>query len=565
VKVWIDDHAVDVGILPVLGHGGEADVYDLGDRALKLYKGPRHPDVAGDPVREAAAATRLADLEERVGSFPRGLPARVVAPRALAWSSGGRRRAPVGIVMDKVGGVPLHTLSEPKLRRTGAVDLGELVGALRDLHLTLCGVHAAGVVVGDFNDGNVLVDGARAHLIDADSFQWGRWPCSLFTERFVDPRLCDPAAPAPALIRPHDRDSDWFGFAVMVFRTLVWVGPFGGVHQPRDPARRVAPAARPLRGPTVFDPEVVYPRAAVPLAALSDELRGHFEDVFVGGARGRFPAALLDRLRLTRCTTCGLDHARAVCPGCRTTVAVPVARGALTVRPLDPARFTPSTVAVGADRGAPVWLAGGSLWRATRLGPELIGQVVAGATRAWLGARLGAGLWRAGGHVVGFTFRPDRRGVDDRARLPAIRGAVLADGCVAGDDRAWLWWRERTDGRDLVRVAVVGGGRLHGFAERSADDADWMAGLAGACPAGAALLVPTDDGVVRVEVVAGAVAVTRRFPDTAPLVGAGDDLAVVADGLAVARRGAPVELAGVRTRTLCLTFTARPAGPGGSS
>src|SRR5205814_11225 len=118
--------------------------------------------------------------------------------------------------------------------------------------------------------------------------------------------------------------------------TLAWVGPFGGVHQPADPQRRVAPAARPLRGPTVFDRDVVYPRSAAPLAALPDDLAAAFDAIFARRQRGPFPAGLLDRLRLTRCATCAIDHGRAVCPSCKVAVVVPRATGSLQVHALDP-------------------------------------------------------------------------------------------------------------------------------------------------------------------------------------------------------------------------------------
>ena len=560
--VWIGGDRVDIDRAPVLGQGGEATVYELdGDRALKLFKDARHPDLAGDPLREAAATVRLAELEARLRDRPRPLPSSVVTPIELARAGKSASSALVGYVMRKVTGTPLYQLGEPRHRKVG-VALDPIVHALRALHASVTALHGAGVVLGDFNDGNVLVDGARVHLLDADSFQYGRWPCPLYTERFVDPRLCTKPAPAPVLARPHDRDSDWYAFATMVFRTLLWVGPYGGVHAPKDPARRVAPAARALQGPAVFDADVTYPRAAVPLAALPDELAAYFLDVYSRGRRGPFPAALLDRLRLTRCDTCAIDHGRARCPVCARTVAVPAAAplGALSIRVLtSPPLIHAWPVGRAAIAGAPpVWMSGGNLWRQSHLGPEAIGQIIDGATSAWVGPRLGAGLWRAGGYAIGFTFSPERRGLDDRARLPAIRGAVLDRGCVLGDDRAWLWWRESLAGRESVTVAVIGGGKLLGRATAPADDLDWMAGLGGACAAGPHLLVPTDGGVVRVEIVAGDLVVGRRFADTAPLVNAADDLSTTADGLAVSK-ATRVVLPGGATPVhhFVLSFTAR--------
>lgn len=561
--VVVDGQRLDPARLAVLGQGGEADVYDLGDgRALKLYKGPDHPDVTGDPIRVAAATTRLAEIEAKLAAFPRGLPAAVVAPVGLARA--GRGRAVVGYVMPKVTGVPMFQLGEPRHRRGTAVDLGALVAGFRDLHDTVAALHRAGVVIGDFNDGNVLVDGGRCHLIDADSLQYATWRCPMFTERYVDPRLCDRAAPAPALASPHDPASDWFAFATMLFRALAWVGPFGGVHQPADPRARVAPAARPLRGPSVFAADVIYPRSAAPLAGLPDDLAACFRAIFDGGHRGAFPRALLDRLPLTRCPTCAIDHGRARCPACRhpaPTIAVTRTLTAVAIA----ASAVPKVrwpVRLGApDPGGPaVWFAGGALVRAGTLGPEPIGQIVAGASRAWVGAQLGAGWWRAGGYAVAFTFSPHRRGLDDRARLPALRGRIVDCGCVLGDDRAWLWWREAVGAHERVLLCCVAGGEVRGTAAAPATDLDWMVGLAGACAAGPFLFVPTDAGIVRVEVDGGIARPTRRFVETAPLCAAADDLVADRDGLIILAAGAPIPLASGAARAVRLTFTARTPG-----
>ncbi len=73
-------------------------------------------------------------------------------------------------------------------------------------------------------------------------------------------------------------------------------------------------------------------------------------------------------------------------------------------------------------------------------------------------------------------------------------------------------------------------------------DAPWAAGAAGACAVGSHLFVPTDDGVVRIEVVNGALAVTRVFAETAGLVGAADQLALHSTGLDAIRRADAIRM-----------------------
>lgn len=522
-RVWLGGRSIPLATLAPLGQGGEADVYDLGDgRVLKIYKTPAHPDVAGVPELERAAAQRLREIGDKLAAFPRGLPARVVRPQDLATR--GRTGEVAGYAMAKVDGEPLHRLAEAHWRRAHPIAADEVIATFRDLHGSVAAVHAAGVVIGDFNDGNVLVARGRAWLIDADSWQYGGWRSTMFCERFVDPRLCDAAATAPVLARPHDRDGDWYAFAVMLFRSLLLTGPYGGVFTPANPRRRVPQAARPLRGISVFDPEVVYPKAAIPWDVLPGELVDQFRSIFVSGRRGVFPAVLLDRLRV---------RSRSAPP----VVPATIVRGRVRATRIDAATLP------GPNRD--VWLDGAMLWRRTAFGPEPIGQVLADLTKIWVGDALGVGLYRAGGYTNVFVFRPDRRGLRDGVAIPRIRGALLDVHGVAGADRVWLWWREALAGKETLRcVAIAATGEVLGLAAAPADDAGWLGGVPGACAIGAALFVPTDAGIVRVEVDAGAgdLAVTRTFPDTADFVTAADRLHPAAGGLAVRTRDGAVHL-----------------------
>jgi hypothetical protein len=88
----------------------------------------------------------------------------------------------------------------------------------------------------------------------------------------------------------------------------------------------------------------------------------------------------------------------------------------------------------------------------------------------------------------------------------------------------------------LVTTCVAIGADAAVLAAAALPDAPWLAGIAGACAAGPHLFVPTDDGVVRVEIVQGAIVQTRTFAETAPLVAAGDRLALHPTGLDAIRR-----------------------------
>jgi hypothetical protein len=636
MNVYLESRRIALDPAAAIGQGGEAEVFDIGGQALKVFKGPQHPDFHGSPHEQDAAGRRLALHQSKLPGFPAGLPERVIAPAALATDRkrGGRI---VGYAMRLVAGAELLArYAEPQLRRQTASG-NHAVAVLRDLHATVTALHRAGVIIGDFNDSNVLVSGQRAYLIDADSFQFGGFPCTVFTERFVDPLLCDPAAAAPVLCRPYSDDSDWYAFHVLAMRTLLGVGPYGGVHRPSDPARRVPQAARPLRRLTVFDQSVVYPRPALPYDVLPDPLLARLQDVFCRDRRGPMPPALLDQLRFTRCLGCGAEHARDVCPRCRPGMARPAAArpagdahgrlrvdevavvagaiacvgfagtalvflgldagqlrdhtgavlhpapgrtiacwaggavvaGAGHARIIAPAsapggargRATSALSGMGDDiatdtcAGEPAlcvspdgrhmaWASNGRLlcWRGgsapAALGPTDLGAVLRGQTRLWLGDALGFGFYRAGALAVGFLFDPERRGLNDRVELPAMRGRIEHVACALGSDRVWLFWREHRLGKEIARCAVIAAsGALLATAETDSNGADsdgaWLLAGAGATALGPYLFAPTDGGVVRVEAHGNTLRASRSFPATEPFVSAGDRLMAGAGGLYV--------------------------------
>lgn len=473
MNVYLEGRRVALDPAAAIGQGGEAEVFDIGGgRALKLFKGPQHPDFDGAPHEQDAARQRLALHQRKLPAFPAGLPERVIAPAALATD---RKRGGsiVGYAMRLVAGAELLArYAEPQARRRtpgpGQISPGNhAVAVLRDLHATVTALHRAGVIIGDFNDSNVLVSGPRAYLIDADSFQFGGHPCTVFSERFVDPLLCDPTAAAPVLCRPYSVQSDWYAFHVLAMCTLLGVGPYGGVHRPADPARRVPQAARPLRRVTVFDPEVVYPRPALPYGLLPDALLARFHDVFCRDRRDPMPAALLDDLRFTRCSGCGAEHARDLCPRCRPGVARPaaaparvhgrlhVAEVALVAGAIVDARVSGATLAyLYVEDGRLCDHTGAVLATGVRLGPGRTiacapgGAIVAESGHARMLARAGATARSDRSSNIGASFAP---GVAPGI-APGVAPGIAADTC-AGETALAV----SPDGRN---VAWAGGGRL---------------------------------------------------------------------------------------------------------
>jgi DNA-binding helix-hairpin-helix protein with protein kinase domain len=330
MDVYVAGKRVHISPKKAVGEGGEADVYALGSGlALKLFKQPDHPDLAAFPDQQREATKRLAVHQRKLPAFPQGLPDRVIALLDAATDRPGRQI--LGYTMRFVQAAAVLLRYGEKTFRQQGIGASVVTAVFRDLHATVRQLHAADIIIGDFNDLNVLVRDTQAYLIDADSFQFGQFLCQVYTERFVDPLLCDPRATHPILTQPYGAGSDWYAFAVMLFRALLLVDPYGGVYKPKSASQQLPHSARPLYRITVFHPAVKYPKPAYRYDILPDELLQYFQQVFTHDQRGAFPLALLDNLRWITCPQCHLEYARAVCPACGGT-ASPSVHAVVSVR-----------------------------------------------------------------------------------------------------------------------------------------------------------------------------------------------------------------------------------------
>lgn len=320
MDVLVQGKKIRLSPTKAIGKGGEADVYAIGSGlALKVFKTPDHPDLAGDPGQQQAAGDRLKLHQEKLRKFPRGLPDRVLAPLDLAMTTDGRTIA--GYTMSFLPDAEILARYSDRQFRQAGVAANSVLQIFRDLWHTVGKLHQHGIVIGDFNDLNVLVKQNQAWLIDTDSFQFGSFPCPVFTLKFLDPMLCQCAGPQVSQEKPFRAESDWYAFAVMLFEALLFVHPFSGVFRPTDPGDRILPELRPLRKISVYHSQVRYPSSALPMDTLPDELHSYFQDVFVQNRREPFPRDTLEALVWTTCGQCGREHARRSCPTCSPHIA----------------------------------------------------------------------------------------------------------------------------------------------------------------------------------------------------------------------------------------------------
>ena len=282
-------------VTDAIGKGGEADVYNYGKYAVKIFKDVNHPDIV-NPVlggvspefAKKCTEEKIKEMQTKLLAFPKNMPSRVIKPVDLVYNDAG---IIVGYVMEKI--IPSFQLakySETKFRKNSNITDDDVVRIFFDIHNTLNDIHKV-AVVGDFNYLNVLIKDGQAFFIDADSMQFGNFHCQMFTEKFVDPLLCDPSM---ILTKYHNTNSDWYAFSVMLFQSLLFVHPYGGVYDPKDPKKIVPQHKRPFHKISVFNQDVIYPKKqAQPLDILSKSLKDYFYTIFNDGNREVFPIDFL--------------------------------------------------------------------------------------------------------------------------------------------------------------------------------------------------------------------------------------------------------------------------------
>ncbi len=326
MRAMLDGKRITLDPTKTLGDGGEATVFLIERGKQKLAAKVYH-----QPTIE-----RARKVEALMGMSAR-LPKSVLGPSAFLFDGGGRDV--IGFVMPLLpdGCEPVSQLSRKSFRDVRGMGKRETASVLVRLGEELARLHASGIVVGDLNDQNELFTSAlEVVFIDADSFQLPGFACVVATETFLDPLLYGPDPSAPCLTDGTPRrfvtTSDWYAFAVLAFRSITGVHPYGGV-LPSSPSMHERVRTR----RSVFDPAVSLPKAAREgVELLTRELADVFASIFDRGSRGAFPISALATYRdeIVRCP-CGLDlpATRLPCPRCHPLSST--SRGGPTSRAVD--------------------------------------------------------------------------------------------------------------------------------------------------------------------------------------------------------------------------------------
>ncbi len=206
-----------------IGKGGEGSVYEVTNDdklVLKLYS-------------EALPAIKVRKLKMMASTASAQLDGYTAWVKDVVTDSTGRV---CGFTMKKlVNYYPLHTLFGPMDRKKMFPDKGYnfLIHVARNLATAFHVCHTSGHVIGDVNEGNILVNSqGMIMLIDCDSFQIKNgnsyYFCEVGIPRYTSPELLSKTT-FHEVVRTANTDS--FSLAVIIFQ-LMFMGrhPFAGIN-----------------------------------------------------------------------------------------------------------------------------------------------------------------------------------------------------------------------------------------------------------------------------------------------------------------------------------------------
>lgn len=218
----VDATGKPVRLGEVLGKGGEGSVFEVAGSAALVAKVYHQK-----PLPESQAIK----LQSMVSLASNQLAAISAWPNSLIYIAS--IREPCGILMPRISNARhLHELYGTLSRRTHFPDTAwhHMVLAARNTAAAFHTIQETGVVIGDVNQGNLMVDPEmRVRMIDCDSFQihTGQqlFHCPVGTPHFTPPEL------QSTQLRDVKRtiNHDGFGLAVLIFH-LLFMGrhPFAG-------------------------------------------------------------------------------------------------------------------------------------------------------------------------------------------------------------------------------------------------------------------------------------------------------------------------------------------------
>jgi DNA-binding helix-hairpin-helix protein with protein kinase domain len=262
-----------------LGSGGDGAVYEIAGDPRRVAKIYHHP-VAASKAEKLRSMAELASIDlTTFASWP-----------LEVLTQGGSDRV-LGIVLPRINDHgEIHKLYSPAHRKIDYPDKdwSFLAHVAMNCAAAFDAIHAKSHVIGDVNQGNVLVSRrGTVFLIDSDSFQVSargrKYLCDVGVPQFTPPEL--QGRNFRGLERTANHDG--FGLALLIFHLLVMGRhPFAGRYLGRGdmPIERAIAEFRYAFSGTAARLEMAAPPHTLPLERLAPRLAPLFERAFSRGS-----------------------------------------------------------------------------------------------------------------------------------------------------------------------------------------------------------------------------------------------------------------------------------------
>ena len=228
-----------------IAEGGEGIIYKYRNQILKIFK----------PAVDLSE--KLAKLEILINTP--NLPSSAITPKEIVYSAAGDF---IGYIMNDLSDIDeFGSLTNRKTLKSYGLKISGLTKMLVSLRNTIKQLHDKNIFIGDLNDSNVVFNSNfDTFILDTDSWSVGAYPCTVAMESFKDPKLIG---------TKFSEKTDAYAFAILVFKTLTRLHPFGGVTTPD-----LDLITRMQKGLSVLNPKTkaIIPKIIDPWDFMSPEL-----------------------------------------------------------------------------------------------------------------------------------------------------------------------------------------------------------------------------------------------------------------------------------------------------
>ena len=263
IEVLVGNHKITLSDKEYRAAGGEGTIYIKNNAVYKIYHDINHviPELK---IQELQVLSHLDNV--------------IIPNKSIMDQNTGKR---IGYVMRFVDDTEaLCKLFVSNFRQDNNISPDMVQALVKKLQETLLGIHNAGIVVGDYNEMNFLVDDAFKipYYIDTDSYQTKSFKCQVIMDSVRDRKYP---------MGDFRQESDWFSWGIVSFQLYTGIHPYKGKHpnfKPNDFDGRMK------AGFTVFDKAVSVPKF-VNLNAIPRRHLDWYKATFINGERTPPPFA----------------------------------------------------------------------------------------------------------------------------------------------------------------------------------------------------------------------------------------------------------------------------------